>query len=317
MQKKFNYLFPLLFLVALALFLPSIKSALALETNYPTVTILGNSYNLTDTSTIITYAQYAFYFLIASAGFIGVISIVISGLQILIYAGNPESISTAKERIFGAILGIVLLFFSYIILSNINPQLTILKTSDFGPIRDGLTITFNYKIQLQDFVNQAPINDPDTKAISIIAPTAMNYTDLMAASPVRVGIVPQGIYNINTSLTSITFRYVCTPNNVKRSRKILIRFYDSPDGETDVTIPNNNFPFTKEIACDPTNDETIFFTYPDGAKSFTWSFEDPGVYFYSGPNCLGLSSLGQDTSGDVEDLESFRDPGNIATLYVP
>ena len=48
------------------------------------------------------------------------------GFRYLTSAGKPAAISDAKDQIFSAILGLIILFSSYIILTTINPELTII-----------------------------------------------------------------------------------------------------------------------------------------------------------------------------------------------
>lgn len=61
-------------------------------------------------------------------------SIVFGGLQYTVSAGNPSKISDAKDRIEGAIYGILLLLMSWIILNTINPRIVALgQPGGFDP----------------------------------------------------------------------------------------------------------------------------------------------------------------------------------------
>ena len=49
------------------------------------------------------------------------------GFRYLISAGNPTVMADARDQIFSAILGLIILFSSYLILTTINPELVILR----------------------------------------------------------------------------------------------------------------------------------------------------------------------------------------------
>lgn len=58
-----------------------------------------------------------------AAGIIAVFMVVISGIQWMVSAGNSSMIDSAKSRISGAIIGLVLLALAYTILNMLNPYL--------------------------------------------------------------------------------------------------------------------------------------------------------------------------------------------------
>ena len=64
------------------------------------------------------------------------ISLLIGGFLYLTSAGNPARMGEAKDRIFSALIGLVLLFSIYLILNTINPELTILSMPSMGPTCD-------------------------------------------------------------------------------------------------------------------------------------------------------------------------------------
>ena len=140
-SKKFVILFALVFL-----FLTVTHTAFALETNYPRIigfptisSTEGNCKNGGDSSKCLPdLITYFFGFAITVAGVLGVFAIVIAGIRLLTSAGNPSAMSDARERIFGTILGIVLLMFCVILLQTINPALVNVKTIRLTPtIRPG------------------------------------------------------------------------------------------------------------------------------------------------------------------------------------
>lgn len=70
---------------------------------------------------IITYLKGIINFLAVGVGIVTVISIVISGIQFMTSQGNPQSISSAKGRLFNAIVALLLFIFMYAILNFLVP----------------------------------------------------------------------------------------------------------------------------------------------------------------------------------------------------
>lgn len=64
---------------------------------------------------------------IGIVGIIAVIVLMIGGVIWLTAAGNPNQVAHAKKMIFGSLMGLFLVFGSYIILNLINPNLTTFK----------------------------------------------------------------------------------------------------------------------------------------------------------------------------------------------
>jgi len=53
-------------------------------------------------------------------------ALIYGGFRWLTSAGNPAALADAKDQIFSAILGLIILFSAYLILTTINPELVIL-----------------------------------------------------------------------------------------------------------------------------------------------------------------------------------------------
>ena len=121
MRKKKYFIF---IIVAVILLIPSIQFALGeatTELKYPQFKF---GLNVLDKPTsLITFIEYIFIFLIVTAGLIGLISIVIAGITLFTAFGNPAAIGDARDRIFGSIGGIVILMISYVLLTTINAAL--------------------------------------------------------------------------------------------------------------------------------------------------------------------------------------------------
>ncbi|MBZ9578154.1 hypothetical protein KJA13_03995 [Patescibacteria group bacterium] len=73
--------------------------------------------------TIPDYVKYIFNSAIALSGLLAFIVLLWSGVQYFTSAGKPEIIKSAKSQIKSAFIGLLILFFSYLILITINPQL--------------------------------------------------------------------------------------------------------------------------------------------------------------------------------------------------
>ena len=69
------------------------------------------------------YVNYIFHLAIAIVGFIIFGVIVSQGVKYLYSVGNPEKFKEARNRIFSAFLGAIILLSTYLIFNTINPQL--------------------------------------------------------------------------------------------------------------------------------------------------------------------------------------------------
>jgi len=73
------------------------------------------------------YIATVYNYVLGIASIIAVVMIIIAGIQWVVSAGNSETISSAKKRITGALVGLVLAYGSYLILNTINPNLVKLR----------------------------------------------------------------------------------------------------------------------------------------------------------------------------------------------
>ena len=67
--------------------------------------------------------QYIFIFSLSIVGVIGLAAITIGAFGYLTAVGNPQKAADAKDKIFSALLGIILLLGSFLLLRTINPDL--------------------------------------------------------------------------------------------------------------------------------------------------------------------------------------------------
>jgi hypothetical protein len=79
------------------------------------------------------YVKYIYNFAIFASGLMALIALILGGIRYLTSAGDPTKLKEAREQISSAFLGIVILLGSYIILTAINPQLTLFEFPILGP----------------------------------------------------------------------------------------------------------------------------------------------------------------------------------------
>lgn len=95
--------------------------------------ILGSAPETT-TTPVPEYINYIFNFLMFISGFIALGVLIMAGYQYFLSAGSPEKMSDAKDKIKAALLGLLILFGSYLILYNINPDLISFDLPRLSPI---------------------------------------------------------------------------------------------------------------------------------------------------------------------------------------
>lgn len=280
-MKKLKYFIPIFVLILL--FLP-LSFVFALEIDYPTLPG-GPVVQCAGTSciTIAQYIQYVFIFAFMVVGIIGVVSLVIGGIQYFASSVSPEQKNNAKDRILNTILGIILLMFSFILLNTINPSIVNPRTTVL-PIQPGVYL-WGYN------GGSAPgvINDqhPDGRVYQG-APYLVSDTNT----------IPAPFTNLY---------YNCTPPG----KNLWVWVYDAKNYEISTTegvITSFN---TKILPCSgsvPNSSNTIGISPigispGTGVLSFFWDYESAGVYYYMTTDCTGIStfdtydSLGQVLTG--------------------
>ncbi len=293
------------FIVTTALFLLlQASTAFALEVNY--IPIPGAP-TIDGSSSFIDYINYFFMFMVVAAGLIAVFSMVISGLKILLAAGNPSTISAAREQILGSILGIALLMTSFIILRTINTEL----------ITPGTTPE-----TVQPGVYYISDNEVDDYTGDYIYYEAKN----------AVPDVEEELTSYTGWETDSKLFYKCTTTPTDPGKTLLVWIYNYTEWEIDRDITDGNgngLPdvTTIKIPCSaptpggtepiiatsiagngiltPANANTIDVT---NVASFIWDYENPGVYFYLTDNCTGISSYAQRSNGAIKPFDARKGP---------
>ncbi|HRH23742.1 MAG TPA: pilin [Candidatus Magasanikbacteria bacterium] len=73
------------------------------------------------------FVSFIYKYGMGLAGVLSVLMIIFAGVQWIISGGNAEAISSAKHKIVGAVIGLVILSASYTILYTVNPDLVNLR----------------------------------------------------------------------------------------------------------------------------------------------------------------------------------------------
>ncbi len=118
-RKLFIFLFTVFTLLG-----SGIVFAQNLETQYPT---LPGGLKLSLHPTLPEFILYVYYLLLAVSGFFAIGSLILGGIQYITSGGNGATQTEARKQVSGAVLGILVLFGSYLLLATINPNLRILQ----------------------------------------------------------------------------------------------------------------------------------------------------------------------------------------------
>jgi hypothetical protein len=78
------------------------------------------------------YISLLFKYTLGVVGVICLASLIYGGFRYITSVGSPVAMSDAKDRMYSALLGLVILFCAYLILNTINPELVILNLTPSG-----------------------------------------------------------------------------------------------------------------------------------------------------------------------------------------
>lgn len=82
---------------------------------------------LAQASSLTQYIPAVYNYLVSIVSIVAIVMVMVGGLRYLTAGGNPSAITSAKETILGAVIGLFLTLGSYTILQTINPALTTLS----------------------------------------------------------------------------------------------------------------------------------------------------------------------------------------------
>jgi len=151
-HKTYKFIFLIGFLVILSFGLwQSCHADQQLLLNYPDIEgAMKPGYGQGETTDLPQIIKYIYLFSLGIVGVVALLSMIIGAAQYVMSAGNASKASDAKDRIFSAILGIIILVASVLILRTINPDLvnigfvlpTITPPHDTGGDGDGGTANY-------------------------------------------------------------------------------------------------------------------------------------------------------------------------------
>src|SRR3989339_1500740 len=155
---------------------------------------------------IITIYNYG----VGLAGIVAVLVIILSGAQWVASGGNSEMIGAAKKRIGGAVIGLMILFSSFVILNTINPNLVKFRLPRIWLIR-------NSKM-MPEFCRQSP-SSTDFALLGVNGQTVnLDKFNSIALAPTNFDAMQCGDqYAIKGGGTSICHGDVC---NVGSSHQV-------------------------------------------------------------------------------------------------
>lgn len=130
-QKKFFIFlfFLLIFFLFVFIFLEIkyVKAEREVEIEYPEIKGLKIT---TIKTPLPQYIKYLFFLVISIAGLTTFAVLIYGGVRWLTSAGNPATLTDAKDQIFSGILGLIILLSSWLFLNTINPELIIFKAPE-------------------------------------------------------------------------------------------------------------------------------------------------------------------------------------------
>lgn len=150
-KNKKTYLI-ILFVFSLVFILANFCLA-QLEVEYPKI---GETEPPTTKTMLPGYVEYIFNLVILLSGLVAFGVLVVGGFRYLTSAGNPSVMSDAKDQIFSAFIGLIIVLSSYIILTTINPELKIINIEPLAG-REGVRVIFSddtesvYSASIDDF----------------------------------------------------------------------------------------------------------------------------------------------------------------------
>lgn len=108
----------------------SLGTDITLNLKYPT---MPGGFNLETHQNLNEIVAWFYYFIISIAGIAVFIMLVWGGFEWMTSAGSPARITSAKDRMTSALLGLLIILSSVLILQVINPELTFLNLPKLGP----------------------------------------------------------------------------------------------------------------------------------------------------------------------------------------
>ena len=184
--------FVFLYTISLCLPINRVSAAAILEVSYPTV----SGQTITAEIALPDYVKYLFNAGVFLGFFAVFISLLIAGVMYILSPAKPDLLADAKDRVSGAISGLLILVLTYLIITTINPQLSIFTTNQLPSTSISPAETKSPGVY---FYKSAGCSDNDAQ------PHTSSIPDL---GPLKNGVNSVGIIqNLNTQTSYITILY--------------------------------------------------------------------------------------------------------------
>jgi hypothetical protein len=162
------------------------------------------------------YIPRVYNYLLGIVSIVAIIMIMVGGLRYLTAGGNTSAISSAKETIFGAIIGLFLTFGSFILLQTINPALTQLKLPDIKTIRT---------VALTNAGSECPADSPQ-KTSKVVLSNCSNNCDCFqgqTCEPVEESLIISASKLVVWSATAVAGGAIVGAGSVAAGGRYIIK----------------------------------------------------------------------------------------------
>ncbi|MFH1657660.1 MAG: pilin [bacterium] len=190
-----------------------------LEVEYPTI---GGVVVPTTTKVLLSdYIKYLFSFSLVAGGLIAFSALILGGYKHTTSGGNPSKMADAKDQIFSAIIGLVILLSSFLILNSVNPKLTVLRLDIVPPSARAIELytTVNLGGEAHIYGFDSIINNLDFDTYSI------KISDTVKMADVEVYIYRLNNYEgvkkkiINRVTNDVVTTYGFVPHSIELVKK--------------------------------------------------------------------------------------------------
>jgi hypothetical protein len=177
------------------------------------------------------FISYIYYSAMALGGTITLLVIIMGGMRFLTSAGNPSTTTDARNQILSGFLGLIIILGSYIILNELNSDLTDLQLPDISPVRNGgILYNKNYaEIQGMSGVSTDDLDLPEV----IDLPEELIYKAISSS----------GSANLNKDAASQAAIYPRSFYSFEDSKTLKLELYQKPDCKGD---PVTQTPLVKD-----------------------------------------------------------------------
>ncbi len=166
-----------------------------LEVSYPTISNFPPPHGVK--TYLPHYIKYIYHFFIISGGIIVLLVVILGGFRFLSSAGNPSVLSDAKNQIFSGFIGLIILFGSYIILNEINPDIVKLQPPAPQALRTGIILYSTSTSACTSLGSQASIPE-----LTVLPPGTLYKAMVHSGSAVlqkNPEILPLSLYSFESS----------------------------------------------------------------------------------------------------------------------